>query len=611
MAPKAPTKEQGTDEEKETLLDAKDTPEEHKVKLKKIFKAQKNPIIFTILFEFLICLTFTQWGRVGNNAGEAGAYVKHFRLAYWATFGGFLLLRAIILAIWRMGKGPQSIWCALYMFCSSFQYVIYIALYYAMTETLSSVSLTETTQTGFSEDPAVPGVFGQSCTTPYAPGDCDGRAVIGGVDCCVIVTGAVKTATAVVPFTSVSIKTAFGLGKWMAILAMSWVWMDVPLIKFSADDKDFMQAIWLDILDAVVFGDYILRAEVQFPDHGLVGVGSAQGRMCTSALGRDCEGSLHNLLWFVWLLALSSSIICPTVYTALKFLNHQKEKGRSLDDAIVDLTHNIRLLSEKKAATNLDEALQLQLATYHDADSDEEEQRVVEHGSNKPGMATMKDGSGMYHVKFDDKTEADVPVDTLDPDFDHHKDCFGHKCCHGWFKAKYLSPQKKHKLDAWERRAKWFNAVRTIFCLELWFLCFRFYFDVYLGHGVSILFLKNIVWFIINFMLIFSCGNESATICNGTPIRNITQTIKGTKLSKIMVGPAAMFRVATEMYESKLKQGIECKKHDLEAMKAWLCVEKEKVGDMQPHDTAKYKAAIEDVENNISLLDKKEKEIHI
>jgi len=401
---------------------------------------------------------------------------------------------------------------------------------------------------------------------------------------------------------------------------MTWVWKDAPLVKYSDNDKTFMSGVWLDLLDAIIFSSYIEHTAVQNPHYGLVGGVESDdvGRPCMSALGRDCKGTLHDYVWFFWFLAISTSLLSPTIYTMLMFLDKDPDEKRKSDDALNDCKKHVHLLNEVKARADLNEALQLQLAEYTAGDSgdaDPPKHRVVVHSSGRCGAAVACNDDadfGCYMVTFDDdKTTEKVKVDDLYPYVDHHIDYCGERCCHGWFHPHYLSPSKpKHQLDVFERRAKWIDAIRAAFCFEIPFFVFRLYFDLWLGGFPSIFLLKNFVMGVIAFMLVLSCGNEGATCCSMHPIKTVNGAIKGSKLTKAFVGPSALVRLATDLYDNGIKQTLEDQKKDLEAAQTWLIVERKKWKD-KGEEAEVYHDAISALQKRMDLIDKKEKMLHV
>ena len=337
-----------------------------------------------------------------------------------------------------------------------------------------------------------------------------------------------------------------------------------------------------------------------------------------SALGRDCKGTLHDYVWFFWFLAFTTALLSPTIYTMCICFDKPDEDKRKSDDALDDLKKHVHLLNEVKAKNDLNEALQLQLDEYvHglSSDADPPKHRVVVHSENRRGEAvvcTDEADFGYYMVTFDDNGDPKkVLVKDLYPDVDHHIDYCGERCCHGWFHPHYLAPSKpKHQLDQFERRAKWVDAARAAFCLEIPFFIFRFYFDLWLGGFPSIFLLKNLVMGVIAFMLFLSCGNEGATCCSMHPIKTVNGAIKGSKLTKAFVGPSALVRLATDLYDQGKKNTLDAQKKDLEAAQTWMIVERKKWKD-KGEDALVYHDALAAMQKRLDKIDKKEKMLHI
>jgi len=304
----------------------------------------------------------------------------------------------------------------------------------------------------------------------------------------------------------------------------------------------------------------------------------------------------------------------------LKFLDPVADKKDDVDDAYATLQKHVKLLNEKRCRDDLDDLLKKQTNAYMKNDLEEGVQshrvHTGRHKDKRPGMATMvEDQCGMYLVKHDsgDPAEETVLVTKLRPDMTHVSDPFGEKCCHGWGRVKYLFPEKdKNQEYAFERRAGFINAARSAFCLEIPFLILRLYFDVYLGHGISLFVIKNAVFAVTTFLTVLACGKEEATCCNYTPVKSVNALIKGSKLSKIIIGPDAMFRLATELYQNGVKQTLEDEKASLQAQKTWVTVERKRMLDKgQGFSGDAYHDAMKKLQDKIDLIDKKEKTIHV
>merc|ERR1719272_2023645 len=109
-------------------------------------------------------------------------------------------------------------------------------------------------------------------------------------------------------------------------------------------------------------------------------------------------------------------------------------------------------------------------------------------------------------------------------------------------------------------------------------------------------------------MTVLACGKEEATCLNYTPIKSTNALIKGSKLSKIIIGPSALFRLAAEVYENGVKQTLEDEKAGLQIQQTWVAVERKRMLDNgQGHTGDAYHDALKNLQQKIDLLDKREK----
>merc|ERR1712217_972358 len=97
-----------------------------------------------------------------------------------------------------------------------------------------------------------------------------------------------------------------------------------------------------------------------------------------------------------------------------------------------------------------------------------------------------------------------------------------------------------------------------------------------MGALQNFLFLKNIIWALVDFMKLLACGNEKATCLLFTPIEFVTRLVKGTKLASVWVGPAGIFRLFADLTTSKMKDSLAQRKAIYVAQRAWLILEQEK-----------------------------------
>jgi len=232
----------------------------------------------------------------------------------------------------------------------------------------------------------------------------------------------------------------------------------------------------------------------------------------------------------------------------------------------------------------------------------------------RPGMARWKQGT-TYTVRYLDEDqsqqEEDVQLQRLEPDLENHGHgtACGPGCCAGWFRCSYLSTAADPE-EQYDRRAKFVDSFRSLFFLELPFLCWRLYFEwanLGLASFATLLVGKNLVWGVVDFLNILACGNESATILSTKPIQTLTHLLSGTALSSIWVGPSGIFMLAAQMTSTVISDSIEGAKKRLDLYRAWMLVEKTKAGE----DANQYDEEIHHVERMIDRLESGLKLAHV
>lgn len=584
------------------------------------------PEFMGLLIEVAFCLTVTSWDRANDrimSRPEGIGDTNGVILGFWITFVSFIVIRLAIYANWVAKEGttkiPPSIWAGLFMLCSTIQFVIYMALFYMLWDRWcyvgaphAHIDFTNVLDESQSSAPGADHAYDTTCR-PHAP-DCDGMSMLGMQRCCVFEIFTVRLPTQMIPWSLglLTIWPAFEVLKWLCILAMSWVWKDVPFIKMTAADMDFLNTVWLTILDSTVFGStYTLAWDVVNPRHGIGPDGRAQ----------EAQDSYSTMIWYVWMIGSVSSLLVPALYIMFGFLDVGDDSAdQSLDNATCKLMRSIQMLDNEGAKELADEAIRLQIQVYDEADGDTEEHPVVlktEDGAVRRGVAMMSQARrDVYLVKFDDGEEEEVEVANLEPTFTRQSNsCTSPNCCKGWLDSAYLTPENTK--DTWERRCNYFNTLRELIFIEAPYGCIRFYFDIWLGGWPTIMLLKNIVWGVIDVLLLLSCGNEKATCMMYTPIEFVRHMVKGSKMAAIWIGPAGMFRIGADMAQQAAADIMEAKKDRLIVHKAWLVLQREKVeglGRNTGEDVAEalqsFDTAIGKVEEAIGDLEAQQTFIH-
>eukprot|EP00927_Polykrikos_kofoidii_P059689 TRINITY_DN54830_c0_g1_i1.p1 TRINITY_DN54830_c0_g1~~TRINITY_DN54830_c0_g1_i1.p1 ORF type:complete len:659 (-),score=103.39 TRINITY_DN54830_c0_g1_i1:162-1934(-) len=544
----------------------------------------------------------TTWALKGHAEGKTcigkdWCIVHTVIVAFWTIFFVFLVLRIISLICWRKRLMRASVCSALFMFSSSFQYALYVALYFILRNRLGYVSVNNKAFVKY-EPNADGSAYVGSCTKAYeAEPVCDHKTFVGGSACCVQSIGKLKRAGE--EFFGLPVTKAMMIFQLIAVLLSAFVWHEMPLLPATSFDKDFLKGVWLDILDCFIFGQFIMRSDVVYPFFGMVGTPREHlGRPCDSGVA-VCSDKLYFLVFVFWGIAFASSFIGPAIFVCLHFLEDTHNSKDTLDEVTADLMHSIRLLSHRRASKLLQETFSRQLEKYIDAEGENPTHRVRVLGTNtdvhssdsdgsdgderlRAGMARLE-GHGFYRVEFDDEQEPSevvVPVSQIRPSIPSAPRMCGHKCCSGWLSTKSLYPE--HEKEGFVRKAEFLEAIRSLFLLELPFFIFRFLFIFIHGpltdllSGTSFFFFKNSIWIILDSMTILSCANDSAFCCSMKPISFLKNFIKGTKLTKSWFGPSGVFRIIIEMTDQGQKAYTKMERNHLEAYRAWLIVEMEK-----------------------------------
>lgn len=472
-----------------------------------------------------------------------------------------------------------------------------------------------------------------TCKVEFDPDVCSGYTWMGrGEDrmkCCVKDIYSLTHPDVPVPFLGISLDAAFMLLKWLAVLSISWTLKDLPIVPKSAQSSGFLNGCWLDLMDSVVFGAYLVNDKVMFPNYGIVyGSGTAAQSQDHSTIDR------LRLTWFV---AFVLATLSPVVYT---FCSRSGEgEGASgapheFAQSAESLVRSLQLLDRQSALDRLEECLEIQREAYAQQSAEANHSLMVyvapeESGGPigaspslgrfsagmgvaalRPGKATTLRG-GTYQIMYTDGGSDDeiVPVSRVYPDVKGtaQSSAFGPGCCKGWCGAAGLDGD-------FQRKAAVIDAIRSLFFLEVPFFLWRFYFEwdgLTIGSFVIILMLKNLVWAIMDFLTILSCGDSSVTCLGMMPVSMLSEALEGSQLSSVWVGPAGLFSLAAEAERKQVAMSIEAQRSKLNARKAWLIIERQKAED--DHDAearAVLTTEIERVEGQLEGLNVQEKMNH-
>lgn len=643
--------------------------------VRKKFSAYFWPCSLSIMFEVLFCASMSSW--TDTNEAAAGSRHKHWESIdeahmkewYWGVFTFCLTMRLLCVFMWKrhVFRLKDSTYSGMYMCFSTVQWVFYLAAYYWLTDELTAMSWKPEVQVSYTEKHFEPHAgklpVGQRkvvdltfsaclekfdlltcrnltsqqvvCREAFEKSVCSGWVWLGSraqgeIKCCVRNRYSLAPPDPMVPMTPFDMQSFFPFLQWLAVLVMSWMIRDTPMLPASQEYSNFMNGCWLDILDAVLFGDYILNKKVWYPAYGI----RAEPPADVGLAGPE-DDEMQVKVWRCWVLALSTAVIAPVLYTVFRRedahtrVASRAEETQTVDECMKHLVHNIRLLDRKGAASSLESTLRLQKEHYISASAADDlhpvlvyeeepsiltEGLVTGRGSSRKGMARLhhealgsKGGWGHYRVKYDgDDVEEMVPVDHIEPVLEEHARMCGPKCCWGWCGISSLKCEGPRR-QYFERWAAVLDACRSLFLLELPFFMWRLYFDsADLGSNtISFLMLKNLVWGLTDFLTILACGNDKATCLAYQPIQFVTTHINGTILSFIWVGPAGLFRLVADVLIKSAEDRIAARQNQATVHKAWLIVERQKAIDCSNDDAAElYDSEIARLDGLIDDLNK-------
>jgi hypothetical protein len=350
------------------------------------------PFVLGTLVEVVFCFLMCRWSAKSHLSGsplDFGITIfwdqSNLARLFWGTFWSCLIARSVCLCCWSSDTGRRfggNSYAAIFMICSAMQWVFYLSAYYWLYDQLTFVEKHHETALGFdslqhatfgsaafqdcmrevSNHTVCQDVLVAACRRPYQPGleGCVGHVVVSGQMCCVEERASLSVPNVDVGFGGLvfDISTIFMLERWLAVLIMSWFLVDNPLLPPVVGYKSFADGAWLDILDAVVFGDYVLDAKVRNPAYGIAAAGAE--------VATDPKPMLW--LWRTWLVAFITSILSPIIYRACSppsgTLSNTRPAPLSLEKCTFELLGSLRHLDAKKAHDYLDEALKLQHRAY-------------------------------------------------------------------------------------------------------------------------------------------------------------------------------------------------------------------------------------------------------
>jgi len=431
------------------------------------------------------------------------------------------------------------------------------------------------------------------------------------------------------------IDTFFGLLKWLAVLALSWVLLDNPILLDQTAYHDFTSGVWLDILDAVVFSTYILNDKVRNPAYGIAADGGPEAK----------DHFMMLLLWRCWVLSFTTAMLSPLVFLLFFPASMQKQKDTedapvTLETATVQLMDHVRRLDRTKAREVLDIVLELQEESYvqssseshpvlvedpHDHAGGKDEYGILEKvttvfdsinetwkgDSCRTGMARRIDGA-RYDVKYSDglePKEEKVSIDRLEPSQEASQSWFGHGCIAGWCNFKFLKRQpeaEETQAEIYQRQANFIDALRSLLFLEAPYLLWRVYFEwsgLTLTSSAVIFMAKNLLWGIHDLMVILACGSDGAVLFHRNPVKEFSAFLNGSAVSTIFVGPAGVFSLAAKFGNKALSSRLEQDRDRMVLFRTWLMVERAKVDEWDKAALTVYKEQIEEINGKIDDIE--------
>jgi hypothetical protein len=478
----------------------------------------------------------------------------------------------------------------------------------------------------------------------FAAGDaCDARTTVKGLagavkECCTIITYDLQTpGTTIVKGGYLQMSTAYSAIRWLSYLSMGFIWKDIPFVKSTAADKDFMGNVWLDVLDAVLLGAvYVDSVPVLRHKYGI---------NPSDLRATEPEPGHFEAVFYTWLVCFCFTLISPTLYLSFQCLDKGDPVAkRTVDDVNNDLVGAVALLDDDKAMEYVHEAMKLQHQAYkaEQPETDHEEDvHVVIHFDEATGYVQWLDEeesenpfrqakatlchdangipiAGKYDVVYedDDTEEKEVHVSRIIPSFEpQHYSRFNHFCVN-WFHCDNLTNKPDNE---YERIATWLDHIRTVFLLDIPFAIIRYKYastSSMFGIFTDFMMLKNIIWGTINFCLILTCGKESATCCGFRVLSFFMRIVKGGKMSAPgWIGPGGLVRLGFDAVSNLSTGSIESQLQKLSLRRSWLILQMDKFdahdGLAMTPDQLIYQAQITRLETKIAELKETEGFIHM
>eukprot|EP00439_Symbiodinium_sp_Y106_P021002 s5177_g2.t1 len=606
-------------------------------------QASRKPFFAAISVELLFCALMSRWVREEElHFSPLEKWIpvdaKDLVNVCWGTFIVTGLMR--VFCIWglphfRTSPGAVRIGAAIFMLAGTLQWVIYLSAVYVEYDASTPVDRVHDVRMAMQEVPTFLGAplasclrennwsysacrlrVTKNCTMPfepgkqYADGDCVETVVVAGQPCCVCER--VVLGKPLLEF-GLRVDDVFMLIRWLAILMLGWVvrgWVSTPAAN------SFTSGAWLDILDAVVFSDNIQSPAVRHPAYGIDFDGSM----------RPKDATLFVAVSLTWVVAFTTVVVSPALFTTL--MPAAQERAPSIDELEEEqmrrLKDSLACSDEHEARAAAETALELLRRSVKERQGSDKAGNAghpvcvdVQDGSNRerrPARVVCIEShrgqhqpatpgnSEAYQVKFTDgrsPSEQIVPLEHIHPSIDHSED--RESCCRGWLSCDDMA--EASDLDHFLRRAQFLDAIRSLFLLELPFLCWRIYLDWYtvdIANARILFILKNAIWAAVDFLTILNCGGDGGVMCACRPLRHVCG-LADTQLGKIWIGPAGLFLLVAEVASSVLKLRLYNRRANLLLHRAWLQSERHSAGTGRQLHNAKLR----EVANQMDLIDEK------
>jgi len=598
--------------------------------------ATRSPFIVAVCVECAFCVLMARWMEESVthpsplNRVFVFAQEKNFRTSLWIVFAVTVLGRLVCL-VWSdthiLQRRSGRVVAMLYIFFGTVQWLFYLSVYYVEVDAASSVRRTHRLNLQIEEIPTllskVKGgdltecleqnewnykacefdVQG-ACALPYEPsntyenGDCVSTLLVQGVKCCISETISMSPPQMRLFGHICDVEMIFMVIKWMVVLLMGWT-LRHGFLAGNIGERSFTQGAWLDVLDAVIFSEFLNKNEVRYPAYGFTVDGKPQLR------------DLRPLaaLYVTWMTAFSTVILSRILYTAL--VPAVEENG--------DLSTGPAKVEDADADTK--EAPQgFPVRVVHDHES-EEEHGFFTHCTTKdvqldPIGRAVAQAPGTYLVTYEDPdVEPEmVSADRLAPLLDYMVDIQAMEEaadvrvkaeCSGWLDCSTLCAGSRY--ERFNHRARVLDAMRSLLLLQLPFMLWRLYFDAFTVNVVTLggnfmLIAKNFVWGLMDLAIILSCTRKDASVCSWKPIEFLERAAES-RFGQVWVGPNGMVALVAEIGGSARMAQLERRKEYLQSYKKWILSEQAEAEHKSQRDL--YDRPLQDVESRLLEVDEK------